>query len=364
MFSENNRISLRQLQTLLILDLFGTAIITLPRKTTVAAGRDSWITVLLGSVIMALWALLLCSIGKKNPNKNIPQLFGLIMPLPISLFFSLGLVLKLLVGAGLELRVLCEMIGQTMLYHTPISVTVASMLFVCTYVAISGLECRGRVAEILFVFVFVPLIVLLLLVISTADFHNLQPVLTNSVTDLGKGIGITMLSFHGLELILLAFPYLRQPQQASKNAFGAILLISFFMTIVTVLSLATFGEVSLQNKLFPVLQMMDRIDFPGAFMERQDAFMLWFWVISAFASVSAALFYTTVLFRDIFPNAIKRRRKWLFISTPLVFIIAVLPSDMVQTYQYLDWLKKYPGVLYVFIIPLLIWFVSYRKGEK
>ena len=140
-------------------------------------------------------------------------------------------------------------------------------------------------------------------------------------------------------------------------------MISFFMTIVTILSLAAFGEVSLQNKIFPVLQMMDRIDFPGAFMERQDVFMLWFWVISAFASVSATLFYTTVLFRDIFPNAIQRRRRWLFLSTPLVFIIAVLPSDMVQTYRYLDWMKRYPGVFYVFIIPLILWMASGRKGE-
>ncbi|NLK37847.1 MAG: GerAB/ArcD/ProY family transporter [Epulopiscium sp.] len=363
MFSENNRISLRQLQALLILDLFGTAIITLPRTTAVAAGRDGWITVLIGSVIMALWALLLCSIGKKNPSKNIPQLLQLVVPTPIALVIAFGLVLKLLIGAGLELRVLCEMIGRTMLYHTPIWVTVASMLFVCTYVAIGGLECRGRVAEILFVFVFLPLTILLLLTISTANFHNLQPVLTHGAWDLGKGIGITMLSFHGIELILLAFPYLKQPQNTSKNVFGAILLISFFMTIVTILSLATFGEVSLQNKIFPVLQMMDRIDFPGAFMERQDVFMLWFWVISAFASVSATLFYTTVLFRDIFPNAIQRRRRWLFLSTPLVFIIAVLPSDMVQTYRYLDWMKRYPGVFYVFIIPLILWMASGRKGE-
>ena len=40
LFSENDKISIRQLQALLILDLFGTAVVTLPRQTVNSAGND------------------------------------------------------------------------------------------------------------------------------------------------------------------------------------------------------------------------------------------------------------------------------------------------------------------------------------
>ena len=46
MFSENDKISIRQLQALLILDLFGTGVVTLPRQTVNVAGNDAYIAVL------------------------------------------------------------------------------------------------------------------------------------------------------------------------------------------------------------------------------------------------------------------------------------------------------------------------------
>ena len=55
MFSENDKISIRQLQALLILDLFGTGVVTLPRQTVNVAGNDAYIAVLLGSIIMAVF---------------------------------------------------------------------------------------------------------------------------------------------------------------------------------------------------------------------------------------------------------------------------------------------------------------------
>lgn len=364
MFAKNNKIAIRQLQALLVLDLFGTAIITLPRRTATTTGQDGWITVLIGSVFMAFWTFVLCRVGKRHPHRNFPQLFQTFLPLPLSLVVAAGLLLKLIAGAGLELRIFCEIVKQTMLFNTPIWATSACMLLVCAYVAANGFECRGRVAEILFVLVVIPFFILLLLTMTTADFNNLRPMFTHSTREFSKGIGVTILSFQGLEFLLLVYPYLREHQQADKNVFYIVLFTAVLMTTVTVLAIATFGEISVKSKLFPVLQMMDRIDFPGAFMDRQDVFILWFWVVSSFASVSAAVFFSSVLLRDIFPNGLRYRRSWLYLCVPIIFIASVFPSDLVKTYEYLEWLKKYPGVFYIFIVPVIILLVDYVRGGK
>ena len=69
MFSENDKISIRQLQALLILDLFGTGVVTLPRQTVNVAGNDAYIAVLLGSIIMAVFTLVFTILGQ-NRSRN------------------------------------------------------------------------------------------------------------------------------------------------------------------------------------------------------------------------------------------------------------------------------------------------------
>ncbi len=364
MFSENDKISIRQLQALLILDLFGTAVVTLPRQTVHAAGNDAWIAVLLGSAIMAVFTLVFTMLGQRYPDKTVVELSQILLSRPVGVLLSLGLVFKIMIGAGLELRIFCEMIGQSMLFRTPIYITALAMLFVCAYVAVVGYECRARTGEILFIFVFVPFLILMLLAIFTADYNNLRPIMIHDGSELMKGAWDTILSFQGLEFLFLVFPYLQRPKQAKKGMLQAGIVIAFFMTLITLLTIAVFGQYSVVNKLFPVLQMMDSLQMPGSFLDRQDIFMLWFWVASIFASISAALFFSTILFERIQKNHSIPARKWIFIIMIIVYVVAVLPQDIASTYDYMERLKQYGGVFYILVLPVLLLILDSLKRRK
>ena len=364
MFSENDKISIRQLQALLILDLFGTAVVTLPRQTVHVAGNDTWIAVLLGSAVMAVFTLVFTILGQRHADKTVVELSQILLSRPIGVLLSLGLVLKIMIGAGLELRIFCEMIGQSMLFRTPIYITALAMLLVCAYVAVVGYECRARTGEILFVFVFVHFLILMLLAIFTADYSNLRPIMIHDSSELLQGAWDTILSFQGLEFLFLVFPYLQRPKQAKKGMLQAGIIIAFFMTLITLLTIAVFGQYSVVNKLFPVLQMMDSLQMPGSFLDRQDIFMLWFWVASIFASVSAALFFSTILLERVQKNHKIPARKWIFIIMIIVYAVAVLPQDIASTYDYMKVLKQYGGVFYILILPVLLLILDNLKRRK
>ena len=366
MFSENDKISIRQLQALLILDLFGTAVVTLPRQTAISAGNDGWIAVLLGSGIMVLFTLFFTTLGQRYPDKTVVELSQRLLCRPIGLLLSLGLAIKLMIGAGLELRIFCEMIGKYMLFRTPIAITAAAMLFVCAYVAAEGYECRARTGEILFVFVFVPFLVLLLLALFTADYSNLQPVMSHSATELAQGAWKTILSFQGVELLFLVFPYLQKPKKAKKSTLTAGIVIGVFLTVITLLTIAVFGEYSVVSKLFPVLNMMDSVQLPGSFLDRQDIFLLWFWVASIFASVSAGLFFVTVILERMQSDKSKKipARRWLIGIVVIVFLIALFPQDVAQTYDMMEKLKQYGGIFYILILPVVLLLLDTIKRRK
>lgn len=363
MFSDNQKISLRQLQALLILDLFGTSVITLPRKVTQVAGTDGWISVLLGGAMMLLPLWFIMTLGRRYPNQTLVETSQNLLTAPVGILVSLGLAVKLIIGGGLELRVFCEIIGQTMLFRTPILITVGAMALVCTCVAAYGYECRARTAEILFIFVFLPLVIILFIAAFSVDYNNLRPMFIHTTNDYWRGSLTTLYSFQGLELLLLVFPYLNKPQEARKSVMTAGILIGIFMTIVTVLTIAIFGEASVTSKLYPVLQMLDSIDFPGAFLDRQDVFMLWFWVASVFASVSAALFFSMIVFSRIFQKNHTGNRKWLFVIVPIFLWVAVAPSSAAKATEWLEAVKLYPGEFYILLLPVILLFIDIVKGR-
>ena len=64
MFAENGKISLRQLQVLLLLDSFGTAVLFLPSELAQVSGRSCWIVALVGGLIFVLASFLLVKAGE------------------------------------------------------------------------------------------------------------------------------------------------------------------------------------------------------------------------------------------------------------------------------------------------------------
>lgn len=363
MFSENQKISVRQLQILLILDIFGTGIITLPRRTAQAAGTNAWISVLIGGMIMVAFSFVLTSLSEQFPQKNFVEIIEQILSKPIGKLISIGFIIKILMTIGLQLRIFCEIIRQTMLFQTPIAVTSILMILVAAYAAMKGYECRARAGEVLIILIFIPLILVYITAMFSTDFSNLLPIYMTNSKGLMKGAAITAFSFQGLELLLLAYPFLNR-QKGNKREFAAtIAVITALMTITTILTIGKFGDITVQSKLFPALQMMDTVDFPGAFIERQDILIMWFWVVSAFASVSAGIYFTSFIFSKILEKE-KKRKIFLIAALPILFFISILPEDVASAYLLLGKVTLYGGGFYLFLLPTILFILNVfqKKG--
>ena len=68
MFAENRKISIRQLQMLLLLDCFGTAVLFLPAELAEISGRGCFFAALLGGLGVSAASLLLTAVGRRMPE--------------------------------------------------------------------------------------------------------------------------------------------------------------------------------------------------------------------------------------------------------------------------------------------------------
>lgn len=363
MFAENRKISLRQLQALLLMDCFGTAVLFLPGELAGRGGRGCWVMALLGGIVVVLFSLLLAAVGKRMPDGTVVhwcrRCFGNV-PGTIVL---VGLEGKLLFDGMLELRIFSEIICRSMLPSTPVFAISLVVLAVAGSLAAQGTECRGRTAEILFFLVAIPLAVILIAVAISSEYHRILPVEMPSVLEIGTGIAAMSIVFQGLTFLYFIYPDLKRPARAPSAVWKSCALTVLAVTAMVFLSLAVYGEGVLSEKLLPALQMMERVSFTGVFLTRQDVLLLWFWMASVTVFLSGILFFGSLLGVQLCRQQETKRKTWLWVWLAGVFAASFLPGNLSTAYHLRMRLAPWLHLIYLVILPLVLLLLAGKGGK-
>ncbi len=352
MIFANDKISIRQLQVLIILDAFSTGMIILPKRLSVLGNQDGYIIMIIATLIAMAYMYVIMSVGKIFPNDNFVNYTKRVLTAPVAYAIALGFVLKIILNLTMELRIYSKVINDTVLFKTPIFVIALSMLLVSIYCASKGIETRARISEILIVLVFVFIFLVIGLLVINADFSNLKPVLTTPPTKLVKGGFRSVTAFIGIEYGLLIYPFLRNKKDARKGAVSAVFLYGVLLTIVTALCIIRFEYLNLQRQLFPVLELINTIDLPGTFIERQDSFVISFWIIGVFTTISAGLFFACILLKDVFKKG--SHLTYIFLCAGIILFLTMSTDTIIEVFFTMEALSFILNLFYSIILPILI----------
>lgn len=363
MFAENRKISLRQLQALLLLDCFGTTVLFLPAELARLSGKACWVVALLSGVVFAVLSLLLTSVGKRLPQGTVVDwcrgcfgnFFGAIV--------LIGLAMKLLLDGMLELRMFSEIVCRSMLPTTPVWAISLVVLAVAGSLAAQGTECRGRMAEILFFLVAIPLAVILLAVAISSKYHRILPLELPSVSEIGSGIAAMSIVFQGLTFLYFIYPDLKRPARSRSAVLKSSALTGLVVTAMVFLCLAVYGEGILSEKLLPSLQMMERVSFTGVFLTRQDVLLLWFWMASVSVFLSGTLFFGSLLGVQMFRQQETKRKTWLWVWLAAVFAASFLPENLSTAYHLRMRLAPFFNLIYLVIVPFVLLLFAGKGGK-
>ena len=364
-FALNNKISLRQLQALLFLEIFGFGVTALPRTAAEHASQDGWISVLLAVVFIVPVVVIICCIPKLAGDTSFHDFACKMLTKPIGVLVSLVFCARLVLMASFNLRIFAEITRQTMLDTTPFWLIFATMLLLAAYGAAKGIETRARMAEILILVVLLPLIFVFGISGRDIDLTNLAPILAASPQNIFAGSFSAFFAFSGIEVLLLFGPYLSRPKNLTKSASRVVITIGAFMALVTAVTIARFGPANIIHQMWPVLKMMDTISLPGSIIDRQGALIMTFWIISAFATINAALFFSSLLLKDV----VKRGRHSYYILglIPVIAFLAHMPQNLTRVYAYHGLVNSTFGLATMLAIPLLLLAatkIRRRKSEK
>ncbi|MCL2574347.1 MAG: endospore germination permease [Defluviitaleaceae bacterium] len=361
-FALNNKISLRQLQALLLLEVFGFGVTALPRRVAENAGQDGWLSVLL-AVIMIIPVVMMASyLARLAGGKSFHDFASHVISKPLGVVVSLIFCLRLVLLAAFNLRIFAEITRQTMLPTTPFVVIFVSMLMLAAYGAAKGIETRARMAEILVLVTLLPLIFVFGISGRDIDFTNLAPVFVATPLDVARGSFPAFFAFSGVEVLLLVSPYLSRPKHLVRSASGVAITIGISMAIVTIVTIARFGADGIVHQMWPVLKMMDTISLPGSIIDRQGALIMTFWIISAYATINAALFFSSLLLKDTIGCG--QHSAYILVLVPIIAILAHIPQNLSVVYEYHLLSNSTFGLATMVGIPLIILIIAKIRGMK
>ena len=355
-----DRITPTQLTIVLISAILGIDGFAMPGMVVAAAGRDGWLSLLLGGGWLLVAAMSLAFLGgmfpRQSPINWLPKLMG---KWPAKLFITLHCVFYLVMCAW-SLRIFTDMIRIYLLPRTPTEVIMITFLISVAYLIVNGIDPLVRVTQVFFPFTLIPFLLLGIVIKGRMDFGEILPVMANGFLPVFKGLPPAIAVFVGWGIIMYLMQFLDKPKKGYKAVgIGVGFLLLFFLWSF-ILTLSHFGPVEMKYLLFPVIDFVREIEIANVLLEKLDLFLLTFWILTVFVTV-AFTYYIPVLigtqalgFRD--------NEGLVFLALPLIFLLARLPKGF-KTTELIGVVIGYISLFFSLAVVLLL-LLAWRKKRK
>jgi hypothetical protein len=349
-FSDNDRISTRQVYRLFVFDFLGESTLVLPAQLATSSGKAGFFSILLGGLLgsLYLWYLSRVLRGMRTDllsfvRERFPRWLG-------RLIFAFLLVT--FVGlAGYGAYLFADVMRYSLLPGESYTLILLVILVLTGYAVSGGIESRARVCEVLFAVLFVLLFLMLLVAAGTIDPQHFSDWQELSAGAVARGSLPVVLCFIPLFLVLFF------PAYVTKNRWGKMLravhgaLWSALVVIVALYAVlvGNFGTGALSTMRYPAVILMSSIPLRGSFLKRLDTFLIGIWFFTLFALVSVFLFYGQKILLSMWQKektAKKSRRLGLCLMLFVVFVAA-------EWFYYGNLLDYFQSYLRCLGVPLL-----------
>lgn len=356
-----DRLTSSQISVQIFAAMVGVGILTLPEAVGSKAGVDSWI-VILGAGFLAMVAVsIMAYLGNRFPGQSIIQYAPfLVGRFPGTLVLLVFLVYFLLF-VGTVVRISADVTKLFLLDQTPVEVIIIGMLSVSTYLALHGINAIGRFNEFIQPVTVILLLLVLTQTIRDTDMGRILPILGDGLTPLIRALPTTFFSFMGFEILMFIQPFMERTRDAQRAALIAIGSTMLLYVIVTVLSIAVLGRTEVTLVEFPTLAIIKNIEVPGAFIERLDSIMMMVWI--PFAVTTIVMFHYCASLIASQMLRLEEHRVIALLFTPIVFLIAVLPRNVLEVDKWSKWASLL-GVSLVGVVPVMLVLVYKWKKRR
>ncbi len=310
---DNKLISTRQSFRMGILENITLGMVVVPYATLNLAGKWHFLALLLGLFLGAIYMGLIYYLSEKLSPRDVP-VEGLFLRIKggegpglkegtqngaygiaVSVLYGLRYVLR----AGLIMFFFAKTVQEFLLQSFNLWVIIITFVIVCGYGASKNIEDRGRMLELLFPWMIVPIILVAVFSITDINLTNLYDGLMGvgyddlregaRLKDILMGAYVAFLITTSTELSLFSLPRIKDRNWRNPLKTGLWILISILLAYIFIIGILGGHWVAKDPQAS--LNVMEAAFVPGDVVERADYPVLIFWIIGVFAVASGYMFF-------------------------------------------------------------------------
>ncbi|MDQ0157958.1 GerAB/ArcD/ProY family transporter [Robertmurraya andreesenii] len=346
------KINITQLFTIFILSMGLTNhVIVIPFLIN-AAGRDAWISVIIGYILTLLFSLLLLYVTRKFQSVSIFEWISSTYSRLLSRVIAFLLFIYLTITGFITLKETVLWINETFLFNTPVVVVSLFILTASIYISYGKINVIAICAGVVLPFVIIFGLFVAIGTIPDKNFTLITPVLVeNGWKEVIHG---SLFAFgSAIELILLIFLQHRVDRELK---FLHILLLIIFLSILTVGplldSISTFGVEEAGKLRYPAFFQW-RILGIGNYFNHLDFFSIYQWLSGAFIHISMILYMITL------PFDIKKKKQRFYIQAFICVIYLIVITLPISNEEFFTFLSRFYYIGSIFFGVFITVFIAF-----
>ena len=327
MFSENHKITARQVQCILVISWIGKMCLLLPEFAEETTVTNFVFCLLFGIGITILYGVLLYGLGLRARYHFfdlIQETMGTVMRRIISILYFLSLAIELIY----LIRLFAKIVNQYLLFDHSMEVLIILITVAGIYAAGAELEEQSRMSEILYLLILVPLFFMSVFAATEMDVQQVQMSQKSWDFSLVKGTFFVFTSFGSISLIPFLVPPLEKKKGGRRRMTAGIVIAGGAVLILYIIGIGVFGEGGLAALPWPILTLMTNVTIPGGFLQRWDVVFLAVLLMSLFAGTGIAMFAMRTMGENLLECTQKR---WIPFACGLLVCMGALLCRSYET---------------------------------
>ena len=370
---DNGKISERQCFRMGILENITLGIVVIPYICTGNAGKWHYMAFALGLVFTFLYSLVIYGFSKAFPDGMIEEADGLLgrKGKIIDILYCLRYLLR----ASLIILFFSVMLRGYMLRSFNVWTIIISFTVICGYGASKDIEKRGRLLELLFWWMIIPLILVAVFSVSNVDWELVRMEKQADYRGILRGAYLVLIIMSSIETMLFTLTKVRRLNRSGYLKSVIWIIISVLFSYIFVQGI--IGDGWAKDSSMSVLYVMEAAGFPGG-IQRFDYAVVAFFLIGVFSVVSGYMFYAKEFLRVAFSkrwNVFEKENKsgsievvsdkwWIMIVVMLMTIIFSWFWSLFEISGILaDYLILFDLGISL-LIPLSLLFIKMLKGKN
>ena len=353
----DDRISTRQLLTLLFAALLSPAIRLLPARTAAVAGTAAWLSALaaLPAVLGLCWVLF-ALLRPAEEGVGLPQVFQQVLGKPLgktvtALYLLWGLFLLCVNARLVALRFLA-----TSYRNAPLLLFITTLLGVTLWLVRKPIRVLARVGEIFYLILAIGVGATLLFGAFQIEAYHVWPVWKEDIPGILTA-SVSVLGLMGYTVFAAVLAgHVRHREEDRRHALAWAGVFCGVLTALQLVCLGAFGPALIMRMDTPFFMMVKGIGIEGSF-QRVESLVIALWVLSDLALLALLAGACSVLAHCVCTRIERKKWVWLIIPGALIGAVTLFPNVFVLEQIMLS--IALPGnLIFGFLIPFVVLLVK------